>query len=450
MNPYLPHTEQEIEEMLAVIGVRSLSDLFADVPESVKLARPLALKPGRSEFEVALRLRALANRNDTSAVSFLGGGCYDHWVPATVKHLISRAEFYTAYTPYQAEIAQGVLQAIFEYQSMICELTGLEVSNASLYDGHTAACEAAVIALNSVRKADTILYSATLHPYTKQVLATYFKGTTVKLEEIAQQEGETSLSDLEARLTPRVAGVIVQSPNFFGCLEEYSAVAEAVHANKSLLIISANPLSLGLLKPQGEWGADLAVGDTQPCGLPATFGGPSVGYIAAERSLLRKMPGRIVGQSLDKDGRRAFLLTLQAREQHIKRERATSNICSNQALAALATTVYLATLGRQGLKQVALLNTQKAHYLYRRLVDELSLKPLYRKPFFNEFSLRLPVKPASLLAGMEKEGIFAGLELARFYPERPEYADVITVAVTEKRTREDLDRYVDTMKRILP
>jgi glycine dehydrogenase subunit 1 len=458
MNPYLPHTEQEIKEMLSVIGVTSLDDLFADIPPSVRLQRQLDLKAGMSEYEVALRLRALAEKNSAGTVSFLGGGCYDQLIPSTVKHLISRSEFYTAYTPYQAEISQGVLQAIFEFQTMICELTGMDVSNASLYDGHTAACEAAVIALNSVRKADTILYSQTVHPFTKQVLHTYFKGTGIQLQEIAQQEGAPSLADLEDKLVPRVAGVIVQSPNFFGCLENYSALVEAVHANNSLLVISSNPISLGVLKSQGEWGADLAVGDTQPCGLPATFGGPSVGYIAARRSLLRKMPGRIVGQSLDKDQRRAYLLTLQAREQHIKRERATSNICSNQALAALATTVYLATLGRQGLKQLSLLNAQKAHYLYNRLTGELSLKPLYRAPFFNEFSVRLPGDPAALLSRMEEEGIFAGLELASFYPESAqsaqsaqsaEYADVITVAVTEKRTRQDLDRYVDAMKRIL-
>ena len=452
MNPYLPHTEQEIEEMLSVIGGKSLDDLFVDIPQAVKLQRQLDLKQGLSEYEVTLRLRALAERNSSKAISFLGCGCYDHLIPSTVRHLISRSEFYTAYTPYQAEISQGVLQAIFEFQTMICEITGLDVSNASLYDGHTAACEAAVIALNSVRKTDTILYSQTLHPFTKDVLATYFKGTEVHLQEIAQQEGVTSLADLKDKLSSRVAGVIVQSPNFYGCLEDYSDLTEAVHANKSLLIISSNPLTLGLLKPQGEWGADIAVGDTQPFGLSATFGGPSVGYIAASRALLRKLPGRIVGQSLDRDQKKAFLLTLQAREQHIKRERATSNICSNQALAALATTVYLATLGKQGLKQLALLNAQKAHYLYKRLADELSLKPLYPQPFFNEFSLRLPAEPATLLGRMEEEGIFAGLELARFYPERArraEFADVITVAVTEKRTREDLDRYVDTLKRIL-
>jgi glycine dehydrogenase subunit 1 len=449
MNPYLPHTEQEIEEMLSIIGVESLEDLFADIPGSVQLQRQLDLAPGMCEYEVSMRLRALADKNDVAAVSFLGCGSYDHLIPSTVKHLTSRSEFYTAYTPYQAEISQGFLQAIFEYQTMICELTGLEVSNASLYDGHTAACEAAVIALNSVRRSNTILYSETLHPFTKQVLATYFQGTSVQLVEIAQQDGEISLTDLREKLTPQVAGVIVQSPNFFGCLEDYTDLVEAVRANKALLIVSSNPISLGLLKSQGEWGADLAVGDTQPCGLPATFGGPSVGYIAARRELLRKMPGRIVGQSLDRDQRRAFLLTLQAREQHIKRERATSNICSNQALAALATTVYLATLGPQGLKQVALLNARKAAYLYRRLVGELSLEPLYNKPFFNEFSLRLPVKAGVVLKRMEKEGIFAGLELARFYPERREYRDVITVAVTEKRTRAELDRYVDTMKGIL-
>jgi glycine dehydrogenase subunit 1 len=344
-------------------------------------------------------------------------------------------------------MSQGFLQAIFEFQTMICELTGLEVANASLYDGHTAAGEAAVLALNSVRKSDTILYSSTIHPFTRQVLRTHFSNLPVHLEEIPAKNGTTDLEEMAAELRPGVAGVILQSPNYLGYVEDLSGLAEKLHDNGSLLILSANPLSLGVLKPAGEWGADIAIGDTQPLGLPSYFGGPSVGYITATEKLLRKMPGRIAGQSIDQEGKRAFLLTLQAREQHIKRERATSNICSNQALAALATTVYLATLGRQGIREVADQNTQKAHYLYGRLVQETPAEPLFDRSFFNEFPLVLSRKAADVLSRMEELGFYAGVDLHRLDPSIPE--GTLMVAVTERRTREEMDSYVEALKEVL-
>ncbi len=447
MISYLPHTEQDIAAMLAGIGAASIDELFADVPKDLLLEGPLELPEGLPEYEVYRRLHTLADKNQIRGVSFLGCGSYDHIIPSAVRHILSRSEFYTSYTPYQAEISQGVLQAIFEFQTMICELTGLDVSNASLYDGHTAACEAAGLALNSVRHSDTILYSKNLHPYTRQVLHTHFSHIGVNLEAVASKDGITDLEDLYARLRPGVAAVVIQSPNTLGYLEDLSGVAGRVHDNGSLLIVSANPLSLGVLKPAGQWGADMAVGDTQPMGLPCYFGGPSVGYLAAAQQLLRKMPGRIAGQSLDRDGRRAFLLTLQAREQHIKRERATSNICSNQALAALATTVYLSLLGKQGIRQVAELNVRKSHYLYDRIVAETPAKPLFERPFFNEFSLLLPRPAAEVLESMEQEGFFAGVELRRLEPSAPDGA--VIVAVTEKRTREEMDRYVQVLERVL-
>jgi glycine dehydrogenase subunit 1 len=452
MFPTLPHTAEDIREMLAVAGAGSLQELFADIPGNLCCDRPLELPEARSEIEVYRRLHELAARNRTEAVSFLGGGSYEHLIPATVGAVLARSEFYTSYTPYQAEISQGVLQAIFEYQTLICALTGLEVSNASLYDGATAACEAASLALNAVRRARRILFSRTLHPHTRRVLATHFSGLDGDLVEVAERDGVTDREDLRRRLREGVAAVLVQSPNVLGFVEDLTGLAEEAHAVGALLVVSANPLCLGLLKSPGEWGADAAVGDAQPCGLPTYFGGPTVGYLAARQALLHKMPGRIVGQSVDREDRRAFVLTLQAREQHIKRERATSNICSNQALAALAVAVYLSTVGRQGLAEAARQCLSKAHYLHDRLLRELPVRPLADRPFFYEFPLVLPQAAGPVLERMEEEGIFAGLPLGRLAPELcagQAGERAILVAVTEKRTRAELDRYVEVLGSVL-
>jgi len=443
MFAYLPHTESEIKEMLVDIGAASIDDLFADIPEKIRFKGRLKFETGQSELEVYRRLHALAVKNK-QAVSFLGAGSYDHVIPASVNALIGRTEFYTSYTPYQPEISQGVLQAIFEFQTMMCELTSLDVSNASLYDGHTAASEACALAVNSTRKRDTILYSRTLHPNTKQVLKTYFNDLPVHLKEVPEKDGVLDPGAVEAMMDAQVAGLLVQSPNVYGFLEDYSGIADKLHENKSLFIISSNPMSLGVLKSQGEWGADIAIGDTQPFGLSSYFGGPAVGYIAAAEKLLRKLPGRIVGQTLDEDGKRAFVLTLQAREQHIKRERATSNICSNQALAALASTVYLSTVGREGLKELSALNLQKAHYLAGELKEKAGLKLLADQPFFNEFCLKLPIPAQKVTDKMESDGIFAGVPLKLLDPDYPE--DLLLVAVTEKRTKDEMDAYVKSMK----
>jgi len=453
MFPSLPHTEEDLRLMLETVGAAGLEDLFADVLPELRLREPLAIPSALSEAGVYRRLSALAAANRTDAVCFLGGGSYDHLIPAAVGAVLGRSEFYTAYTPYQAEISQGVLQAIFEYQSLICALTGLEVSNASLYDGATAACEAASLALNSVRRSRKVLFSRTLHPHTRRVLATHFSGLEVELEEVASSDGVMDREDLRRRLGAGTAALVVQSPNFLGYLEDLTGLAEEVHAAGALLVQCADPLSLGALRSPGDWGADVAAGDAQPCGLPPYFGGPTVGYLAARQAYLHRMPGRIAGQSVDRDGRRAFVLTLQAREQHIKRERATSNICSNQALAALAVAVYLVSVGKQGLAEAARQSVAKAHYLAERLARETRAKPLTSRPFFLEFPLALPGPCAPVLRRMEEQGFFAGLPLESLAPELApagaEAGRVILVAVTEKRTREELDRYVDALKRIL-
>jgi glycine dehydrogenase subunit 1 len=451
MNPYLPHTNEDLAEMLKTVGVRDTEKLFEDIPDSIRLKRSLNIPSGVSEYEVYNNLGELAGRNKHNGVSFLGFGCYDHIVPSVVSHCIGRAEFYTAYTPYQAEISQGILQAIFEFQTLICMMTDLDVSNASLYDGHTAASEAAIMALNVKRKSDTVLYSSTIHPSTKAVLHTYFYGTDINLKEVPEEDGVTSFGGLKEMLNSETAGVIVQSPNVYGYLEDYSGFADLIHESKALFILSSNPLSLSVTKSQGEWGADIAIGDTQPLGLPQYYGGPSVGYIAAREKLLRKMPGRIVGQTEDRDGERAFVLTLQAREQHIKRERATSNICSNQALAALANSVYLSTVGPAGLRKAGDLNVDKSHYLYERLISELPVKPFHNQQFFNEFTVVLPKSSETVINEMASKNVFAGVPIHRYGAAAgaSERENLLTVAVTEKRTREEMERYIETMKESL-
>ncbi len=446
-HPYLPHTQADITEMLKAIGAPTIDALFADIPASIREKGTIPLPAGLSEFEVERRLYALSEANVVDRLTFLGCGCYDHIIPATVGHLIGRSEFATAYTPYQAEISQGLLQAIFEFQTMICELTGLDVSNASLYDGATAAAEACAMGLQAKRGADTILYSATLHPHTQRVLATYFADQGIRLLAIPEVEGAVALRELRPLLGKGVGAVVVQSPNLYGYLEDYGGFAEAVHEAGALFVVSANPMSLGVVRPPAEWGADLAVGDTQVFGFPPTLGGANAGYIAAVESLLRKMPGRIVGQTVDSEGRRAFVLTLQAREQHIRRERATSNICTNQALIALGNAVYLATVGEGGLRAVGALNLEKSRYLYSRLTGELGLAPLAERPFFNEFTLRLPRAAREVLARMERAGIYGGVALERLRPGSDPH--LLTIAVTEKRAREELDRYVAAIEEAL-
>ena len=435
MNPYVPHTHEDRRRMLASIGLDTIDQLFDDIPADIRYPSELPIGTSLSEEETSRALLALAHRN-LNAVSFLGAGSYDRLIPATVKALSALPSFVTAYTPYQPEVSQGLLQAIFEYQTMVCELTGMDVSNASLYDGHSAAAEAAALSLGAKRKSSVVLVSSTVHPFTLQVLETWAKGTGFSIELIPRQGGVCDISTLPSLLHPEVAGVILQTPNRYGFIEDYSGVADLLHGQNMLLTISSDPLSLALQRSQGEWGADIAIGDTQPLGIPCSFGGPTCGYMAVRKNLMRRIPGRIVGQTVDTKGNRAFVLTLQAREQHIKRERATSNICSNQALAALTTTIHLSLVGWDGLVEAARQSMGKAHYLADALIKLPHVRLAADAPFWCEFPLLFDTKEVMelLLAELKKAGIFGGVRMGSL-SEAQEDAPLLLVAVTEKRTR---------------
>lgn len=436
---YLPMTESDKKAMLDAIGVSSVAELFSDIPESVRFDREYAIKPAKSETGLMKELTKLASKNaDLRAnTSFLGAGVYDHYMPVIVDHVISRSEFYTAYTPYQPEISQGELQAIFEFQTMICELTGMEVANSSMYDGGTALAEAAMLSAGQTRR-KKILISSAVHPESKDVVKTYAKGQYIKVVEIPHKQGVTDLEALKELANDEIAAVIVQYPNFFGQIEPMKELEEIIHSHKSLFVVSSNPLSLGVLTPPGQFGADIVVGDAQPFGIPTAFGGPHCGYFAVTGKLMRKMPGRLVGQTTDDQGRRGFVLTLQAREQHIRRDKATSNICSNQALNALAASVAMTAFGKKGVKEMAAANMQKAHYA-KKVFKENGFEVLFDGPFFNEFVIKLdqPVKETNKKL-LEKE-IIGGYDLGRDYPELENH---MLVAVTELRTKEEIDTFV--------
>ncbi len=437
---YIPNTPQQQTEMLREIGMQRMDDLFAMVPEEVRLGRELDLPPALSEMELMAQMKRMASRNASceNTVCFLGAGAYDHFIPNVVPSLLSRQEFYTAYTPYQPEISQGTLQAIFEFQSMICMLTGMDVANASMYDGASALAEAALMACRTSNR-DEVIVAESAAPQSREVLNTYthFRGITVVT--VGYKNGRVDMDDLAAKLSDRTAAVIVQSPNFFGVIEEIEAIAEAAHVHKAALIASCDPISLGLLKAPGLMGADIAVGEAQPLGNPISFGGPYVGYFAAREKWLRKMPGRIVGETIDREGKRGFVLTIQAREQHIRREKATSNICSNEALCALAATMYLSAMGRSGLRDVAEQCVNKSRYAYDQLLATGRFEPVFSAPFFCEFVLWYKGDVAELNAKLLKAGILGGYDLGRNYRG---FKGGWLVAVTEKRTRDEIDALV--------
>jgi glycine dehydrogenase subunit 1 len=441
---YLPHTPGDIAHMLRTIGVERIENLFSDIPEALRAKGRPNIPDGLAEAEVYREIGRMRDSGKT-CVSFLGAGCYDHLIPSTVPFVTSRTEFVTSYTPYQAEASQGSLQAMFEYQTMITQLTGLPVSNASLYDGSTAAAEACAMALQTRKRSKVIGISKTVHPHTIQILQTYFSGLGAEITLIPEVLGETDWRALKAIAGEDLVCVLVQSPNRFGIVEDLTGVADLVHNAGALLIVSANPMSLGILRNHADWGADIAVGDGQPFGLGQNFGGPSVGYIAATTELMRQMPGRIVGETVDREGSRAFVLTLQAREQHIRRERATSNICTNQALAALAFAAYLATVGKEGLREIATQNVQKAHYLAERIRTETPVALRYQKPFFNEFVIDCGSSAQRIVEAFLEEGFFAGIPLCALGDEDP---NGMLVAVTEKRTRNELDRYIEILRKV--
>lgn len=441
---YCPHTPEEIREMLSAIGVSSVEELFSPIPPELR-AKTFNIPPGMSEFETFARMRSIAAENDEKMVNFIGGGFYDHLIPAVVDHLSGRAEFYTAYTPYQPECSQGTLQALFEYQTAICRLTGLDVSNASLYDGATACAEAAMMALR-VTGRNRIVVDGCVSPFSRQVLKTYLYNLDVEIVEIAPLDGLLNRAELARVLDNDTAAVLVQNPNFFGSVEDFTSLAEQVHGVGALLLASVYPVSLGILKSPGEMGVDVAVGDGQSLGNPLSFGGPSFGFIAARKSFIRNMPGRIVGETVDGQGRRGFVLTLQAREQHIKRHKATSNICSNQGLYALRGLIFLSSIGKEGLADLARMNRDKSEYAKARLSEIPGVTVLQSAPTFNEFTIFLPGPSEPVVAALLRKDIAAGVPLGGYYEES---ANALVVTVTEKRTRKEIDRLADALQAAL-
>jgi glycine dehydrogenase subunit 1 len=435
---YVLNTPDDQRAMLTKIGVASLEDLFQQVPAAVRLKRPLTIPQALSEIELTQHMQKLASRNkvDTRAICFLGGGSYDHFIPAVVDAVAGRSEFYTAYTPYQAEASQGSLQAFFEFQTMICQLTGLDVANASLYEGGSAVAEAVIMALNVTPKRHKVVIAESVHPEYRQTLATYLANLDAHVTTLSTPNGALDPEEVKAVIDDETVCIVVQHPNFFGCLEEVEALSAAAHAKGALFIVSYDPISLGLLKRPGQYGADIAVAEGQSLGNPMTYGGPYLGLLACREEFVRKMPGRLVGETTDRNGKRCWVLTLQTREQHIRREKATSNICTNQGLMALKATAYLAALGPQGLRETAELCTRKAHYAAEKLAAIGGIHMRFDRPFFKEFAIQVRDLVPSLLERLLDAGYHAGLHLGRWYPQ---FADCITVAVTEKRTRAELD-----------
>lgn len=446
---YIGNTPEDQQEMLRAIGVESFEELLDMIPERLRVEGLLDIPDPVSELEMKALARTVARRNRSTAdtVSFLGGGAYEHYIPTIVDFLISRSEFYTAYTPYQPEVSQGTLQAMYEYQSMICELTGMDVANASLYDGGSGLGEAALMAVRITNR-DTVVVSETVNPTYREIIQTYCTSQGITVNVIPAQNGVTDEQALIDVLSEDTGGVILQSPNYFGNIEPLSAFSGPVRkfAPGALFIVSTNPISLGILKSPSEADADVVVAEGQGLGNHLAFGGPYLGVYALKEKYVRKMPGRLIGTTVDKDNERGFVLVMKTREQDIRRERATSNICTNQGLNALAATVYMSSLGKQGIRQVANLCTQKAHYLARNLtaLDQISLA--YSQPFFNEFVLELPVPADQAIQHMLTENIFAGIPLSDKYAGQE---NRLLVAVTEKRTKEELDRYVMTMKKMV-
>ena len=443
--PYILNTEADRKAMLEKIGVGSVDELFKMVPDSFQLKRTLAVPEALTELELEQHMRELSSRNVPAdrAVCFLGGGSYDHFIPSVVDAVASRSEFYTAYTPYQAEASQGSLQAFFEYQTMIAELTGLDVANASLYEGGSAVAESVLMAISIDPDRSQVLIAESVHPEYRLTLSTYLANIPKEIVTLPTPAGTVDPAELKKHLDDKTLCVIVQHPNFFGNLEEVEAIAKLCKEKGALFVVSFDGISLGLLKRPGQYGADIAVGEGQMLGTPMQFGGPYLGMMACRDKFVRKIPGRLVGQTVDRTGKRCWVLTLQTREQHIRREKATSNICTNQGLFALRTAVYLAALGPQGLKETANLCLQKAHYLADELCKLPGVSLKFKKPFFKEFALQVPGDVPVLLEKLLKAGYHGGLSLGRWYPA---LGNCLSIAVTEKRTRAELDGFVSAFR----
>jgi len=438
--PYIPNTAEDQQTMLEAIGVASVDDLLATVPAELRLEGELDLPAAMGELELTGHVAELAARNTPAgeAVCFLGAGSYDHFIPAVVDFIASRSEFYTSYTPYQAEASQGTLEAMFEYQTLITQLTGMDVSNASLYDGASAAAEAVLMAIGATRRSGRVVTAASVHPETRQVVATYLENLDTELVTLGTPEGTVSPEELAGAVDDRTACVLVQHPNFFGCLEEVQQLAEIAHDAGALFLVAVDPISLGLLKRPGDYGADIVVAEGQSLGCRMSFGGPYLGIMACREQFVRRMPGRLVGQTVDRRGKRCWVLTLQTREQHIRRGKATSNICTNQGLLALRAAVYLAAMGPAGMRSAAELCLRKARYALEQIAAGPSLTAAFDRPTFKEYAVRVgDDRVDERLEAARKQGIFAGVPLGRWYPE---LADCFLVAVTEKRTKAEIDR----------
>lgn len=444
---FIPHTEQDIKQMLSAIGVANVDELFASIPESLRLGdRLLDLSPALSEAELTAALARMQKRNPNPEEirSFLGAGAYRHFSPALVDHMILRGEFATSYTPYQPEVSQGTLQAIFEFQTFISMLTGMDLANASMYDGASALAEAALLA-NRVNGRKEILISRAVHPEYRQVAETYTRSGDIRLVEVPYDaKGRTDLDFIRGRLGDETAAVVLQNPNFFGVVEEYKALGEELAQTDALLIVSVvEGLSLGILKPPGERSADIVTGEGQSFGLPVSYGGPYVGFFAARQKFMRQVPGRLVGETVDRNGRKAFVLTLSTREQHIRRDRATSNICTNHGLCALAATVFLAIMGKQGLRDLAALNLRKADYLKNRLAKLKGFEIRFEADTFNEFVLECPRPAREVREALYQDKILAGLDLEPFYPE---LKNCLLLCATEMNTRDEIDLLVEKLE----
>lgn len=442
---YLPDTEQDKKEMLDFLGMSSIEELFEDIPSELRLKGELAIPEADPEPVLMKKMNQLAarNLNANQYPTFLGAGTYDHYIPSVVDHMISRSEFYTAYTPYQPEISQGELQAIFEFQTMVCELTGMDVANSSMYDGFTSLAEAASLAVASTRRSKVVISKA-VHPESRAILNTVAKGQEYSVEEVSLAIDVTDLEQLKAQVDKDTAAVIVQYPNFFGSIEDLTEIKNIADEVGALFIVSSNPLALALLQSPGKLGADIVVGDMQPLGVPMSFGGPHCGYFAVKQKYMRKIPGRIVGQTHDEKGRRGFVLTLQAREQHIRRDKATSNICSNQALNALASSICMSALGKNGVREMAQQNIEKADYMAKSLQNK-GFNVLNKSAFFNEFVVELPRPVKEVNTKLLESGFIGGYDLGIDYG----FDNQMLIAVTEQRTKEEIDKFVEALEAVV-
>lgn len=446
--PYLLNTPADVKAMLARIGAKSVEELFSTIPDELRFRRAYDIPSGMDELSLTEHISALARKNQSAsdAVCFLGGGAYDHFIPSVVDVIAGRSENYTAYTPYQAEASQGTLQCIYEYQTLMCQLTGLDVANASLYEGGSAVAEAVLMALSFTGRTGEVLLAESLHPEYRQTVETYLANLQCTVRMLPCPGGFLNPEDLAQAVNDQTVAVVAQSPNFFGHLEEMTAIGEATKKHGAVFIAVFDPVSLGLLQRPGDYGADIAVAEGQGLGVPLGFGGPYLGILTCRQEYVRKVPGRLVGQTVDRNGKRCWVLTLQAREQHIARNRATSNICTNQSLLALRATVHLTALGPQGLRETAELCYQKSHYAADQLCQVPGVRMKFDRPFFKEFTLSLPGDVGSVLKKLRDRGYHAGLSLARWYPK---FSDGLTLAVTEKRSRGEIDGLVQNLRAVL-